>query len=104
MKKKLTFGRVLIVAALVAYTVFLFFPLITVLITSFIPSEELASSTTFLWWSENMSLEAYKTIFLYDSYIDIVGVPGLLLGLFNTLWLTLIPLVVFALQKAKLVE
>lgn len=94
MKKKLTFGRVLIVAALVAYTVFLFFPLITVLITSFIPSEELASSTTFLWWSENMSLEAYKTIFLYDSYIDIVGVPGLLLGLFNTLWLTLIPLVV----------
>ena len=93
MKKKLTFGRVLIVAALVAYTVFLLFPLITVLITSFIPSEELASSTTFLWWSENMSLEAYKTIFLYDSYIDIVGVPGLLLGLFNTLWLTLIPLV-----------
>lgn len=94
MKKKLTFGRVLMYAALLLYTVFLFFPIVTILLTSFIPSDELATGTEFIWWSENMNLEAYKTIFAYDSYIDLTGFPGLILGLFNTLWLTLIPLTV----------
>ena len=92
MKKKLTLGRALIFAVLILYTLFLFFPIITVLLTSFVPSEELATSKDFIWWPENFSLEAYESIFLYDSYMDILGVPGLLLGLFNTLWLTLIPL------------
>ena len=67
MKKKLTFGRCLIVAILVLYTAFLFFPIVTILLTSFIPTEELATSTEFIWWSQNMNLDAYKTIFTYDS-------------------------------------
>lgn len=92
--KKIKFGRVLIFLILVLYTVFLFFPIITVLLTSFIPSEELASSKTFIWWSENASLDAYKAIFQYDSYIELVGMPGLLLGFINTMWLTLIPLLI----------
>ena len=94
MRKKLTFGRILIVAILVIYTIFLFFPIITILLTSFIPTEELATSTKFIWWSDNMTLDAYKTIFAYDSYVDLTGFPGLALGLFNTLWLTLIPLTI----------
>ena len=94
MKKKLTIGKALIIAVLVVYTLFLFFPILTVLLTSFVPSGELATSKDFIWWPENFTLEAYESIFLYDSYVDLVGVPGLLLGLFNTLWLTLIPLVI----------
>lgn len=94
MKKKLTIGKALIIAVLVVYTLFLFFPILTVLLTSFVPSEELATSKDFIWWPKNFTLEAYKSIFLYDSYVDLVGVPGLLLGLFNTLWLTLIPLLI----------
>ena len=94
MKKKLSFGRILLLAALVLYTIFLFFPIITVLLTSFVPSNELATSTEFIWWSDNPTTEAYETIFLYDSYIDSVGMPGLLLGFFNTMWLTLIPLLI----------
>ena len=94
MKKKLSVGRILIIVALTLYTVFLFFPLITIFITSLMPSEELASGTDFVWWSDKMSLDAYKAIFAYDSYTDLVGVPGLILGLFNTLWMTLIPLVI----------
>lgn len=94
MKKKLSFGRIFLLAALLLYTVFLFFPIITVLLTSFVPTNELATSTEFIWWSENPTTEAYETIFLYDSYIDSVGVPGLLLGFFNTMWLTLIPLLI----------
>ena len=92
--KKITFGRVVLFLALVLYTIFLFFPIITVLLTSFIPSEELAGAKTFIWWSENASLDAYKAIFQYDSYSDLVGVPGLILGFINTMWLTLIPLVI----------
>ena len=93
-KKKLSLGEILIIAVLILYAVFLFFPIITVLITSFIPSEELATSTDFIWWSENANLDAYKTIFVYDSYIDTVGMPGLVLGFLNTMWLTLIPLLI----------
>jgi multiple sugar transport system permease protein len=94
MNKKITFGKLLILAVLIVYTVFLFFPIITVLLTSFVPSNELATSTDFIWWPENFTLDAYKTIFVYDSYIDAVGMPGLLLGFINTMWLTLIPLLI----------
>ena len=92
MNKKFSFGRTLVFAVLILYTVFLFFPIFTILLTSFVPSNELATSTDFIWWSDNFTLDAYKTIFAYDSYIDTVGAPGLLLGFFNTMWLTLIPL------------
>ena len=94
MKKKVSAARVLIVAALILYTIFLFFPIITILLTSFVPSNELATNTGFVWWPKEFTFDAYKTIFEYDSYVDMVGMPGLLLGLFNTLWLTLIPLLV----------
>jgi len=94
MNKKITFGRVLILAILIVYTAFLFFPIVTILLTSFVPSDELAVSTEFIWWPENFTLDAYKTIFVYDSYIDTVGIPGLVLGFFNTMWLTLIPLLI----------
>jgi len=66
----------------------------TVLITSFVPSSELATSKEFIWWSKNPTIEAYISIFSNDSYINIVGIPGLVLGFFNTMWLTLIPLLV----------
>ena len=92
MKKKFSLGKLLIFAVLLLYTVFLFFPIATILLTSFVPSNELATSKEFIWWSENFTLDAYKTIFVYDSYIDATGVPGLVLGFFNTMWLTLIPL------------
>jgi len=94
MKKKLTFGRLLLLVILILYTVFLFFPIVTILLTSFVPSSELATSKDFIWLPEQFTLDAYKTIFVYDTYIDTVGLPGLLLGFINTMWLTLIPLLI----------
>ena len=94
MKKKLSFGRILLLAVLIVYTVFLFFPIATIFLTSFVPSNELATSKEFIWWPENFTLDAYTTIFAYDTYIDLVGMPGLVLGFFNTMWLTLIPLLI----------
>ena len=94
MKKKLSLGRILLVATLILYTIFLFFPIITILITSFVPSSELIASEDFVWWPKDFTFEAYEAIFKYDFYVDIVGMPGLLLGFINTMWLTLIPLVI----------
>ncbi len=94
MNKKLTIGKLLIYVVLILYTIFLFFPIITVLITSFVPSAELATSKEFIWGSKNANIEAYISIFTNDSYKDIVGMPGLVLGFINTMWLTLIPLLV----------
>ena len=94
MKKKFSLGRLLLLTVLFIYTVFLFFPILTILLTSFMPSDELATSRNFVWWSDKMSLDAYETIFRYDTYIDIVGMPGLVIGFINTMWLTLIPLLV----------
>ena len=94
MKKKFSLGKILIFLLLLLYALFLFFPIITVLITSFTPTEELASSLDFIWWPENFTLDAYKAIFEYDTYADFYGLPGLILGFVNTMWLTLIPLVI----------
>ena len=94
MKKKFSLGKILVILALLLYTVFLFFPIITVLITSFTSTEELASTTDFIWWPENFTFDAYKAIFEYDFYSDLTGMPGLVLGFVNTMWLTLIPLVI----------
>ena len=94
MKKKFSLGKIAVFLVLSIYAVLLFFPIATVLITSFTPSEELAGTMDFIWWPENFTLDAYKAIFEYDFYADLTGMPGLLLGFFNTMWLTLIPLVV----------
>ena len=94
MQKKHSLGRFFIILILILYTLFLFFPIVTILLTSFVPSDELATSTGFIWWSKNFNLDAYKTIFAYDSYKELTGVPGLILGFLNTMWLTLIPLLI----------
>lgn len=92
--KRISPGMILVYIALIAYTIFLFMPMVTVLITSLIPSKELAVRDGFIWWSDNVNLDAYKAIFLNDSYRNLVGMPGLVLGFINTMWLTLIPLCV----------
>ena len=91
-KKKISLGKILVYLVLIIYTAFLFFPILTVLITSFVPTEELATSTQFTWWSPNANLEAYIAIFTNDSYIMTTGMPGLVLGFINTMWITLVPL------------
>ena len=42
----------LVYGVLLIYTAFVFFPILTILITSFVPSSELAVSKEFIWWPE----------------------------------------------------
>lgn len=93
-KQKLTPGLVLIYLAMIIYTIFLFFPLMTVVITSFVPSIELAQSDTFVWMAQNPTIQGYIEIFTNDRFLMTTGLPGLVLGFINTLWITLIPLIV----------
>ena len=85
----------LVYGVLLIYTAFVFFPILTILITSFVPSSELAVSKEFIWWPETgFTLEGYEKIFQYDVYQMLTGIPGLLLGFINTMCITLVPLVV----------
>ena len=87
--------NVLCYAALLVYTAFVFFPILTILITSFVPSSELAVSKEFIWLPESgFTLEGYQKVFQYDMYQMLTGIPGLVLGFINTMWMTLIPLIV----------
>lgn len=91
---KAVIGTICKYAVLLLYTAFLFLPFATILITSFIPSGELATTEGFLWWSKNVGLDAYRMIFAVDKYKELTGFPGLVLGFINTMWMTLLPLVV----------
>lgn len=92
--KRISMGKILIYIVLITYTVFLFFPIMTVFLTSFIPTTELATGKEFIWWSPDANLDAYLAIFTNDSYIMTTGLPGLVLGFINTMWITLTPLCV----------
>lgn len=109
-ERKLPWSKIVIYTLLALYTAFLFFPMLTVLITSFVPAEEIAVSRTFVWWPENFTMDGYKAIFsgelVYGGELlevdtldtDIMsswyGMPYILKGFVNTLWITLVPLVV----------
>ncbi len=92
--KRIPVGRILVYMVLITYAMFILFPIMTVFLTSFIPSNELATNNEFVWWSKNVSWDAYKMIFANDRYKAIVGLPGVILGFINTMWITLIPLII----------
>lgn len=76
------------------YALLLFFPLYIVLITSFTSVEEITSTTSFIWWPKNFTFSSYGNIFTGDIYAESLGAPTLLISFWNTMWMTLIPLIV----------
>ena len=92
-RRKFPVKKVICYTLLVLYTVWLFFPMLTIFITSFTPAEQIVTSESFVWLPK-FTIEPYKQIFTTDLYIDEVGMPGLLLGFINTMWMTLLPVIV----------
>lgn len=90
--KTFKWGRVLIYAALIIYTLFLMFPFMVIIITSFVSTDEYIGAQSFIWIPEHFSVEGYTTVLLNDPYSQELGMPILIKGFFNTLWITLIPL------------
>ena len=86
-------GKRVAFAVLILYTLFLFVPLLIVFLTSVTSTEELTSTTSFVWFPK-ITFQPYKAVFTEDVSADTLGAPSLLVGLFNTLWMTLLPLLV----------
>lgn len=93
-KKKVSPSRIIIFVVLVLYTISLFFPLYTVFVTSITSMMESSATTSFVWFPKNPTLSSYVAVFTEDINADYLGAPSLLVGFWNTLWMTLIPLVV----------
>lgn len=79
------------------YTLILFAPFVVIIFTSFMADSEIISNKFHLFPKE-FTLEGYEMIFgVGTEYEDI---PNLFLSFFNTLWQTLIPLIIGLLISA----
>lgn len=94
-KKPIKASRVIIYAILILYAVWIMAPFLVVIVTSFTSTLEYETSTSYIWWPKNFTLDGYKKLFLEDAFMRQRGdgIPTILLGFFNMLWMTLIPLV-----------
>lgn len=86
--------KIVVFAILVLYAVFLFLPLYIAFATSITSTDELTSTTSFIWFPEKPTFLPYLMVFTEDVNMINTGIPSLLLGVFNTLWMTLLPLVI----------
>jgi len=86
--------KVIVYVLLSIYLLWVVAPFLIIFLTSFISSDEIHKTLSFVWWpKEGFTLDAYKTIFV-DDYLKIGAIPSLLRGLFNTLWITIPTMVI----------
>lgn len=97
--KSVIAGRIAVIVALTVYTLWLFAPFLIIIETSFVPKKEYLDAKHYIWWPENPTLAGYIKLFTKDPYMR-DGIPSLLRGFFNTMWITLIPLFSGLLQSA----
>ena len=93
-KKSIRAGRVFIYVTLIAYTLFLIVPFYTIIISAFTEHAELDSALQFIWWPKTFSLQGFKNLIEYDVMFYEVGIPSILVGFLNTLWITCVPTLV----------
>ena len=85
------FARTAVYIVLILFALWIIVPFSLVLVTSFKTAAE-ANSLDFHWWpTEGFTFQGYKEIFDYDRGSTIDGVPLLVMGFFNTLWIILPP-------------
>lgn len=91
-RRSVPVGNIVTYVVLLAYTVILFAPFVIILFESFTGDVEIGSRPGFYLFPHEWTVEGYEVIFTLDPNA-INGVPSLLVGFFNTMWQTLIPLV-----------
>lgn len=90
-KKVISPWRIVIYAILILYTIWILAPFVIILVTSFTSNAEYMDATNYIWWPKNFTFENYKRLFMDDPFA-VDGIPSLLRGFINTMWITLIPL------------
>lgn len=91
-RRSVPVGNIVTYVVLLAYTVILFAPFLIILFTSLTGDVEIGSRAIFKLFPQEWTVEGYEVIFTLDPNA-INGVSSLLVGFFNTMWQTLIPLV-----------
>ena len=89
--KNIRFGRVGLYVTLILYTLFLMIPFYTIIISAFVDHAELDSALKFIWWPKTFSLQGFTNLVEYDVMYYETGIPSMLIGFFNTLWITCLP-------------
>ena len=97
-REPITAGRVAIYVILGLYTLWIIAPFLIILVTSFTPASEYETAMKFIWFPKEFSIEGYQRLFTGDDF-SVGGMPTLLRGFINTMWITLIPLVSCLLQS-----
>lgn len=97
-KEPVSVAKIVTYVVLGLYTLWVIAPFLVILITSFTPSEEFETAMSYVWWPKEFSMEGYKRLFAGDDF-STGGMPTLLRGFINTMWITLIPLVSGLLQS-----
>ena len=92
-RKKIKPSRIVVYTLLGLWTLFLFVPVYTLLVWSITPSAE-ASASTFTWFPKHPTLQPYADVFIHDPNLSKIGMPTLVYGFLNTMWITLLPVVV----------
>ena len=91
-KRPLSVGRVATYMVLLLYAVWILAPFFIILVTSFTSAAEYENAMSFIWWPKEFSFEGYQRLFTNKTF-DVDGVPMLVRGFINTMWITLLPLV-----------
>ena len=91
-KKKLNakdlLGQVFIYIALIAFALWVLLPFSLVFLTSFKGIKE-ANSLDFNWWPKEFTFQGYEKVLEYDMGTAYEGVPLIISGFINTLWIVI---------------
>ncbi len=98
-KIKRIVGSILVYAALILFALWILVPFSLVIITSFKTIKE-ANSLDFTWWPKEFTLQGFERVFTYDTGSAFEGVPLLLSGFINTLWIVIPPTLIGLLSSA----
>lgn len=93
-----TGGKIAIYVILGLYTLWIVAPFLVILVTSFTPSSEFETAMQYIWLPKEFSIEGYQRLFTGDDF-SVGGMPTLVRGFINTMWITLIPLISGLLQS-----
>ena len=93
-KKKLTpknlIASALIYVALILFALWVLLPFSLVLLTSFKGITE-ANSLDFTWWPKEFTFQGYEKVIEYDMGSAYEGLPLIVSGFINTLWIVIPP-------------
>ncbi len=98
-KTKRFAGSALVYLVLILFALWILVPFSLVIVTSFKTIKE-ANSLDFTWWPKEFTLQGFERVFTYDNGSAFDGVPLLLSGFINTLWIVIPPTLIGLLSSA----